>query len=120
MLPAPPVRERIRIIYRGASPLELPYTLSREPLRRLAPFAWLASLRSLASSVATPCLAVAIAYFNNCEAGKPFTSPPPGKSARGQDRRPRSPSSGRLAEASQPSSASGRYQGSIARRRGSF
>src|SRR6188472_3335254 len=27
---------------RGASPLGLPYTLSREPLRRLAPFAWLA------------------------------------------------------------------------------
>src|SRR3954470_24862337 len=39
-----------RITYfRGASPLGLPYTLSREPLRRLAPFAWLASLRSLAS-----------------------------------------------------------------------
>src|SRR5262245_48114501 len=34
---------------RGASPLGLPYTLSREPLRRLAPVAWLASLRSLAS-----------------------------------------------------------------------
>src|SRR5205823_569199 len=32
----------------GASPLGLPYTLTREPLRRLAPFAWLASLRSLA------------------------------------------------------------------------
>src|SRR4051812_41534654 len=31
---------------RGASPLELPYTVSREPLRRLAPFPWLASLRS--------------------------------------------------------------------------
>src|SRR5882672_637146 len=45
--------------YRGASPLGLPDTLSREPLRRLAPFAWLASLRSLASSVAAPCLAVA-------------------------------------------------------------
>jgi hypothetical protein len=30
-----------------ASPLGLPFTLSREPLRRLAPFAWLASLRSL-------------------------------------------------------------------------
>src|SRR5437773_2511663 len=25
---------------RGAAPLGLPYTLSREPLRRLAPFAW--------------------------------------------------------------------------------
>ena len=35
---------------RGASPLGLPCTLSREPLRRLAPFAWLASLRLLASS----------------------------------------------------------------------
>ena len=29
------------LITRGASPLGLPYTLSREPLRRLAPFAWL-------------------------------------------------------------------------------
>src|SRR3954469_2555936 len=39
-----------RITYfRGGLPLGLPYTLSREPLRRLAPFAWLASLRSLAS-----------------------------------------------------------------------
>src|SRR6187401_551279 len=27
---------------RGASPLGLPHTLPREPLRRLAPFAWLA------------------------------------------------------------------------------
>jgi hypothetical protein len=34
---------------RGASPLGLPDTLARSPLRRLAPFAWLASLRSLAS-----------------------------------------------------------------------
>jgi hypothetical protein len=33
----------------GLAPLGLPRTLSREPLRRLAPFAWLASLRSLAS-----------------------------------------------------------------------
>src|SRR5262249_39056725 len=49
--------------FRGASPLDLPHTLSREPLRRLAPFAWLASLRSLASSIASPCLAVAVAYF---------------------------------------------------------
>ena len=40
---------------RGASPLELPYTRSRSPLRRLAPFAWLASLRSLASFSAAPC-----------------------------------------------------------------
>src|SRR5262245_37445305 len=31
---------------RGASPLGLPETLSRRPLRRLAPFAWLSSLRS--------------------------------------------------------------------------
>src|SRR5215510_10745351 len=36
---------------RGASPLGLPYTRSRAPLRRRAPFAWLASLRSLASSL---------------------------------------------------------------------
>ena len=47
------------ISLRGASPLGLPHTLSREPLRRLAPFAWLASLRSLASFFAPPCLAVA-------------------------------------------------------------
>ncbi len=44
----------------GLSPLGLPHTLSREPLRRLAPFAWLASLRSLPSSFATPFLAVAV------------------------------------------------------------
>src|SRR3954453_785388 len=51
-----------RITYfRGASPLGLPYTLSREPLRRLAPFAWLASVRSLASSFVRLCLAA------NCE-----------------------------------------------------
>jgi hypothetical protein len=36
------------IFFRGASPLELPYTRSRSPLRRLPPCAWLASLRSLA------------------------------------------------------------------------
>src|SRR5262245_28950128 len=41
-------------LLRGASPLGLPDTLSRERLRRLAPFAWLASLRSLASSLAEP------------------------------------------------------------------
>src|SRR6186997_853008 len=39
-------RSAIRItkfmIFRGASPLGLPYTLSRAPLRRRAPFAWLA------------------------------------------------------------------------------
>ena len=36
---------------RGASPLGLPYTLSRSPLRRLAPFAWLARFaRSIADS----------------------------------------------------------------------
>src|SRR6185503_1731417 len=29
-------------LIRGALPLGLPYTLSRSPLRRLAPFAWLA------------------------------------------------------------------------------
>ena len=29
-------------LIRGASPLELPYTLSRAPLRRRAPVAWLA------------------------------------------------------------------------------
>ena len=36
------------ILIRGASPLGLPYTRSRAPLRRRAPIAWLASLRSLA------------------------------------------------------------------------
>src|SRR5215208_336112 len=33
------------MIFREASPLGLPYTLSRAPLRRRAPFAWLGSLR---------------------------------------------------------------------------
>jgi hypothetical protein len=37
------------IFIRWASPLGLPYTLSRAPLRGRAPFAWQASLRSLAS-----------------------------------------------------------------------
>src|SRR5436190_11871631 len=41
----------LHCLLRGASPLGLPHTLSREPLRRLAPVAWLASLRSLASIV---------------------------------------------------------------------
>src|SRR5262245_55426464 len=41
-LPAPP------IFLRGASPLGLPYTRSRSPLRRLAPIAWLTRSRSLA------------------------------------------------------------------------
>src|SRR3954454_16119164 len=56
IVPAPPVNDRIRIDYpRGASPLGLPYTLSREPLRRLAPFAWLArSARELLTSVGRP------------------------------------------------------------------
>ena len=48
--------------FRGASPLELPYTLSREPLRRLAPFA-LAAVAALASLVPS----------------KSSTSPPPGR-----------------------------------------
>src|SRR4051794_17320696 len=38
------------IFIRGASPLGLPCTRSRSPLRRFAPCAWLASLRSLARS----------------------------------------------------------------------
>src|SRR5438874_5114166 len=33
-------------IFRGALPLELPYTRSRSPLRPLAPIAWLAAARS--------------------------------------------------------------------------
>src|SRR5262249_10192870 len=41
-------------LIRGASPLGLPYTRPRSPLRRLAPVAWLASLRSRASCLATP------------------------------------------------------------------
>src|SRR5262249_46382072 len=41
-------------LIRGASPLGLPHTLSRSPLRRLAPFAWLASQRSLASFSVVP------------------------------------------------------------------
>ena len=36
---------------RRASPLGLPDSLTRSPLRRLAPFAWLPSLRSLASPI---------------------------------------------------------------------
>src|SRR5207237_584589 len=35
-------------LIRGAAPLGLPRTLSRAPLRRRAPFAWLARCRSLA------------------------------------------------------------------------
>jgi hypothetical protein len=40
----------LSVSLRGASPLRTPHTLSREPRRRLAPFAWLASPRSLAST----------------------------------------------------------------------
>src|SRR6185436_19147150 len=40
--------KRNLMIFRGASPLVLPDTRSRSPLRRLAPIAWLASRRSLA------------------------------------------------------------------------
>ena len=39
---------RVLAPIRGASPLGLPDSLTRSPLRRLAPFVWLASLRSLA------------------------------------------------------------------------
>src|SRR5947207_1071666 len=53
VLPPPPARApsppRSPPYCRRPSPLGLPSTLAREPLRRLAPFAWLASLRSLAS-----------------------------------------------------------------------
>src|SRR5688572_18523774 len=41
---------QMSFLIRGTSSPGPPYTLSREPLRRLAPFAWLASLRSLAPS----------------------------------------------------------------------
>src|SRR3954465_1765232 len=44
---------------RGASPLELPRTLSREPLRRLAPFAWLAPLARLCAVQSLLCAPVA-------------------------------------------------------------
>src|SRR5262245_23769593 len=54
--PQPPVLETgalpielLSFFNRGASPLGLPYTLTRSPLRRLAPFAWFASLCSLHS-----------------------------------------------------------------------
>src|SRR5262249_59374921 len=41
------------IFIRGASPLALPYTHSRAPLRPRAPFAWLARFRSRARSDAS-------------------------------------------------------------------
>src|SRR4051794_11741267 len=44
---------------RGASPLELPHTLSREPLRRLAPFAWLAPLAHVCAVQSLRCAPVA-------------------------------------------------------------
>src|SRR5262249_61346259 len=42
-VPREPVRRivRVQVLIRGASPLGLPYTLSRAPLRRRARFAWL-------------------------------------------------------------------------------
>src|SRR5687768_12115340 len=62
-------------IYRGASPLELPYTLSRSPLRRLAPFAWLASLCSLASDFEGLLFFLLLPFpFALCEA-RPSNSP---------------------------------------------
>jgi len=45
------VRDLGTYLSRGALPLGLPYTLSRAPLRRRAPFAWLTRCRSLASPV---------------------------------------------------------------------
>src|SRR3954471_1853231 len=50
-LPSTRSREPLRLYPRGIPP-PAPPTPSREPLRRLAPIAWLASLRSLASSLA--------------------------------------------------------------------
>src|SRR5260221_12568906 len=44
-------------VSRGASPLGLPDTLSRAPLRRRAPFAWLARCRSLAPGTSREYLA---------------------------------------------------------------
>src|SRR5690349_20731845 len=49
ILAVPEKAIRTPYLLRGAAPLGLPRTLSREPLRRLAPFPWLASLRSLAT-----------------------------------------------------------------------
>src|SRR4051812_35941379 len=49
-----PACPRTLFLLRGASPLGLPNTLSREPLRRLAPFAWAHSrARSPADDVET-------------------------------------------------------------------
>jgi len=50
-----------RFSIRGASPLGLPDTLSRAPLRRRAPFAWLARCRSLATAAAVTTTPVASA-----------------------------------------------------------
>src|SRR5262249_34306545 len=52
-------------LIRGASPLGFPDTLSRSPLRRLAPFAWLArDARSLLASTSS-----ALARVSVCERG---------------------------------------------------
>src|SRR6266851_1300857 len=50
-------RDRVRGSFsnRGASPLGLPYTLIRSPLRRLAPFAWLTRWRSFALAHSACC-----------------------------------------------------------------
>ena len=55
------------LLIRGASPLGLPYTRSRSPLRRLAPIAWLA--RAARSLFASPL-------------GRPHTRPPSRATAR--------------------------------------
>jgi len=52
---------------RGASPLGLPDTRPRSPLRRLAPVAWLARFASLVSFSAQPCLAEAPVQFHTVQ-----------------------------------------------------
>jgi len=44
------MKMRAHFLTRGASPLALPHTLSRAPLRRRAPFAWLTRCRSFAEA----------------------------------------------------------------------
>ena len=58
-------------LLRGLRP-RTPYTLSREPLRRLAPFAWLASLRSLASSFGHSLRSLAASFGHSLRFAAPF------------------------------------------------
>src|SRR6187200_2236629 len=58
------------ILTRGASPLGLPHTLSRAPLRRRAPFAW------LARALARDHLAHKIAFNPRLRQGSVRVAPP--------------------------------------------